>query len=231
VARLLRGAPTGAQKVLVTESLFSMDGDFAPLADYAALAEETGTALIVDEAHAVGVDGAAGSGCVEESGTGDAVFLTVNPAGKAMGAAGAFAAGPAWAMDYLVQRARSFIFSTAPPPALAAAIAASLSLIEREPERRRRLRENAALLGGLLRETGLIAASSSQILPLLLGGNDRAAGVAAALQDEGFDVRAIRPPAVPEGTARLRISINIGLDDATLRRFAAATARRCAASS
>ena len=107
-----------------------MDGDFAPLEKYAEICRETNTVLIVDEAHAVGIYGSRGSGLVEQTGIEDSVFLSVNTAGKALGVAGAFVAGPAWAIDYLIQRARPFIFSTAPPPAIAAALDASLTVIE-----------------------------------------------------------------------------------------------------
>jgi 8-amino-7-oxononanoate synthase len=227
VARLLRQAPRDTQKFLVTESLFSMDGDFAPLADYASLAEETNTTLIVDEAHAVGVYGARGSGLVEEVGGGASVFVTINTAGKAMGVSGAFVAGPEWAIEYLVQRSRPFIFSTAPPPSVAAALDASLTVLETEPDRRQELLRRSALLGDLLSESGIASATGSQIIPVLFGENDRASAAAAELQREGFDVRAIRPPAVPEGTARLRVSVNVGLDDSTLREFAATLTRIC----
>jgi 8-amino-7-oxononanoate synthase len=227
LARLLAAAPADATKIIVTESLFSMDGDVAPLADYATLAKETGAALIVDEAHAVGVYGERGSGLVEEAGVNDAVFLTINPAGKAMGVAGAFVAGPAWAIEYLVQRSRPFIFSTAPPPPIAAALDASLTLIEKEPELRSDLKRKSALLGNLLSEAGVAHSSGSQIIPIILGSNERATAAAAELQREGFDVRAIRPPAVPEGSARLRVSVNIGLDEDVLRRFASSVARIC----
>lgn len=226
VAHLLREAPVAAQKFLVTESLFSMDGDFAPLAEYAELCRQTNTVLIVDEAHAVGIYGDRGSGFVEQTGTEDAVFVTVNTAGKALGVAGAFAAGPGWAVDYLIQRARPFIFSTAPPPPVAAAIDASLTVIQNEPERRQRLLKNSALLRMLLAETGIDSGpSSSQIIPIVLVENERACNVAAELQREGFDVRAIRPPSVPVGTARLRVSVNAELEQSTLRRFASAVGR------
>lgn len=226
LSRRLQRVPAGVQKVLVTESLFSMDGDFAPLADYAELCRSTGTVLIVDEAHAVGVYGERGSGWVEQTGTGDGVFLTINTAGKALGVAGAFAAGPEWAIDYLVQKARSFIFSTAAPPPVAAALDTSLSLIQSEPERRGRLLANSALVRGLLAEAGILIGSAiSQIVPVVLGGNRGACAAAEQLQQEGYDVRAIRPPAVPPNTARLRISINAGLDEATLRGFVAAVRR------
>lgn len=219
-ARLLKAAPSGVQKFLITESLFSMDGDFAPLAAYAQLCRETNTILLVDEAHAVGVYGQRGSGRVEETGTAEAVLASIDTAGKAMGVAGAFVSGPAWAVDYLIQRARPFMFSTAPPPALAAALDTSLSLIESEPERRRRVKELSSTLRTMLRDGGAdIGRSESQIVPIFLGENGRAKSVAEDLQDEGFDVRPIRPPAVPAGTARLRISVNALLEDSTLRHF------------
>src|SRR5262249_30835752 len=120
------------ESFLVTESLFSMDGDYAPLSSYARL----GSALIVDEAHAVGIYGDRGSGLIEETEVGESVFVSINTAGKALGVAGAFVAGPEWAIEYLIQRARPFIFSTAAPPAIAAALDASLDILETEPERR-----------------------------------------------------------------------------------------------
>src|SRR5262249_32215067 len=147
----------------------------------------------------------------------------INTAGKALGVAGAFVAGPGWAIDYLIQRARPFIFSTAPPPPVAAALDASLTVIDSEPERRRRVIESSVLLRRLLIEAGIdVGRSDSQIIPIILGDNDRACTVAAGLQQDGFDVRAIRPPSVPQGTARLRVSVNANLDEPTLVRFARA---------
>jgi 8-amino-7-oxononanoate synthase len=226
VAQRLRSAPEGTQKFLITESLFSMDGDFAPIADYAAVCQETNTVLIVDEAHAVGVYGPRGRGWIEHTGCGGQVFLSVDTAGKALGVAGAFVSGPSWAMDYLIQRARPFMFSTAPPPALAAALDTSLSLIEEEPDRRRRVQDLSEGLRATLTERGIdIGRSQSQIIPIFLGDNARARAAAADLQAEGFDVRAIRPPAVPPGTARLRVSVNAKLDSAVLERFASSVQR------
>jgi 8-amino-7-oxononanoate synthase len=151
------------------------------------------------------------------------VFLSVDTAGKALGAAGAFVCGSGWAVDYLVQRARPFMFSTAPPPAMGAALDASLDVITGEPERRQRVKELSRLLRHLLAEQGLDTGNSeSQIIPIMVGDNGQTKTVAAELQREGFDVRAIRPPAVPPGTARLRVSVNATLDETILRRFAAA---------
>jgi len=202
--------PAGA--FLATESVFSMDGDLAPLEQY----EKLGAALIVDEAHSVGLYGERGSGLTQ----GDGVFVSVNPAGKALGVAGAFVAGPAWAIEYLEQRARPFIFSTAPPPAVAAALDASLDLMEAEPERRERVRSLARYLRERLKDQGIpVAMDDSPIVPILLGENERATTIAAALQNAGFDVRAIRPPTVPVGTARLRVSVNVNLSEEILDRF------------
>jgi 8-amino-7-oxononanoate synthase len=212
--RLLAKEP--GQKFIVTESLFSMDGDFAPLREYSRLCGQTNTALIVDEAHAIGIYGKHGSGLV---GPEDEVFLSINTAGKALGVSGAFVNGPDWAIESLIQRARPFIFSTAPPPALAAAIEAALDVIAAEPERRTRLLSRAAYLRERLGVPG-----TSQIIPVILGSNERAIAAASELQRNGFDVRAIRPPTVPPGTARLRISVNANLSEEVLDRFAACMA-------
>jgi len=225
LGRLLEQRPDGGQAFVVVESLYSMDGDIAPLAGYAALCRAAGAALIVDEAHAVGVFGARGSGLIEACGIDTDVFVSVNTAGKALGVSGAFVAGPAWAIEHLVQRARPFIFSTAPPPAVAGALDASLSIVAGEPERRETLSRLSARLRTRLIEAGLsVPCGTSQIIPVLLGENERAIQVAQAMQAQGFDVRAIRPPSVPLGTARLRLTVNIGLTDEIIDRFAAALA-------
>ena len=225
LARLLDEHDGSWQRFVVTESLFSMDGDEAPLAEYASLCRSRGAALIVDEAHAVGIFGDRGSGLIEATGIGGDVFLSIDTAGKALGVAGAFVSGPIWAIDYLVQRARTFIFSTAPPPPVAAALDASLTLIADEPERRAMLRDRVRHLRARLAAADLpVPAGSSHIVPVILGENDRALRVAQALQSQGFDVRAIRPPTVAAGTARLRLSVNVNLTEATLDRFVAALA-------
>lgn len=213
--RLMREHTGRGQKFVVVESLFSMDGDEAPLVEYAALCRKFHAALIVDEAHAVGIYGERGSGLIEARGVASDVFVSVNTAGKALGVAGAFVAGSGNAIEYLIQRGRPFVFSTAPPPALAAALEASLEVIEKEPERRERLLGRAAQLRARISMPGI-----SQIIPVILGENERALTVARTLQAAGFDVRAIRPPTVPEGTARLRISVNQGLSKIALERFA-----------
>jgi 8-amino-7-oxononanoate synthase len=165
---------------------------------------------------------------VEHTGTDDGVFLTVNTAGKALGVAGAFVAGPDWAIDFLIQRSRTFIFSTAPPPPVAAALEASMDVIRDDPERRLQLLAKSEMLRHLLRNAGLdIALSGSQIIPVIVGDNQRATRAAEELQHDGFDVRALRPPTVPSGTARLRVTVNVALDESTLRRFATTLGKVC----
>ena len=236
--QLLANRRTTGQTFVVTESIFSMDGDEAPLADYAEICQRHGAALVVDEAHAVGIYGRRGSGLVEETGTEDGVWLTVNTAGKALGVSGAFVAGDAPAVDYLIQRGRPMLFSTAAPPALAGAISESLAIVEGEPALRGRVRALASLLRSALRDRQLpVMDGRSQVVPILVGDNERAVALSRDLQAQGFDVRAVRPPTVPAGTARLRVSVNTGLTETVLHDFVAALAANwerttlCAASS
>lgn len=220
IAKLLRDTDNGGQKFLVTESLFSMDGTIAPLAEYARICRKTNTNLIVDEAHAVGVFGATGSGLIEEYGVEADVFLSMNTAGKALGAAGAFVAGSDWAIEYLINKARSFIFSTAMLPAIASALQSSIEIVQTENERREKLLNLARFFRELLNENGFaVSNETSQIVPVLIGDSRRAVFVAERLQANGFDVRAVRPPTVSENTARLRVSLNVGLTEEILRRF------------
>jgi 8-amino-7-oxononanoate synthase len=223
--RLFEQHKSVGHRFVVTESLFSMEGDQPPLADYAALCESTGATLIVDEAHAVGLYGTRGSGLIEAAGVESDDVISINTAGKALGVSGAFIAGPSWAIEYLIQRARPFIFSTAPLPAIASAIEASLTIVGAEPWRREKVsRLSRHLRLGLGRAGVTVHPGESQILPIVLGENDRTIAVAEALQGLGFDVRAIRPPSVPRGTARLRVSLNAALEEATVDQFAAALA-------
>jgi 8-amino-7-oxononanoate synthase len=220
LGRLIASTPCDGQRFVVVESLFSMDGDEAPLREYASVCRATEALLIVDEAHAVGIYGERGTGRIEACGVDADVFMSVSTAGKALGVGGAFVAGPAWAIEYLVQRARPFVFSTAAPPAMAHALMASLDVIHDEPDRRVRLRSLASHLRTRLRHAGLdVSDNSSHIIPIRIGPNDKALAVATALQIEGFDVRAIRPPTVPAGTARLRVSINVGINRSMLHQF------------
>jgi 8-amino-7-oxononanoate synthase len=219
LARRLREEESSARKFVVVESLFGMDGDEAPLAEYAALCRTHDAALIVDEAHAVGIYGEHGSGLIEAREVAHDVFVSINTAGKALGVSGAFVTGSAVAIEYLVQQARPFIFSTAPPPAVAAALEASLAVIADEPERRERLLARSRYLRARLGYAG-----ASQIVSIVIGENRRAMAVSRELQRAGFDVRAIRPPSVPPGTARLRISVNEALTERVLDEFVDALA-------
>ncbi|MGH9897751.1 MAG: aminotransferase class I/II-fold pyridoxal phosphate-dependent enzyme, partial [Pyrinomonadaceae bacterium] len=222
LADQIRETRYDGQRFLVSESVFGMDGTRAPLRDLARICRTNNIALIIDEAHAVGLYGRDGSGLIEESGIAENVFMSINPAGKALGVGGAFVAGPAWTIEYLVQRARSFIFSTAPPPSMAEALECALDIIEQEPQRRQLVQENAAKLRGLLHSRGIQISpfSDTQIIPVLIGDSARSVAVAEHLQKEGFDVRAIRPPTIPAGTARLRISVSIRLTDSQAVLFA-----------
>lgn len=217
---------------VVTESLFSMDGDIAPLDRYAELAEAGGAGLIVDDAHATGVYGdARGSGLVERFGVEDRTVAVVSTCGKALGIAGAFVAGPGAVVEYLVNRARPFIFSTAVPPLLLRAIDASLRIVATEPGRRRRVLDLAERLRGHLRARGIdCLRSEGPIVPVLLERNERAVAVADGLRRRGFDVRAVRPPAVPPRTARLRISVHAERTEDEIDRLARAVEEEIRAS-
>lgn len=218
--KLVAESPRAGQKFLVVESLFSMDGDFAPLREYAAICRKHNVALIVDEAHAVGVFGETGNGLIDVCGVADNVFLSINTAGKALGVGGAFVAGSGLAIEYLIQRARSFIFSTAPPPSVAAGLSVALEIVQREPYRREKLLALSRFLREKLNDSGInVARENSQIVPIILGASERAIAVANELQNNNFDVRAVRPPTVPANTARLRVSLNSNLDEAALAAF------------
>jgi len=203
---LRRARESGARRVLIAvESVYSMDGDFAPLQELDALARAYEAVLVVDEAHATGVFGARGRGCGE--GLHGPHWITLHTGGKALGVAGALICANADTIDYLINRARPFIYSTAPPPHLAAAVERALQLIDEEPWRRERVLSLAALARRrLLKQDS--AARGSPIVPVILGDEARTLHVAGQLQALGFDVRAIRPPTVPDGTSRLRISIH-----------------------
>jgi 8-amino-7-oxononanoate synthase len=200
---------TGARRTLiVTESIFSMDGDAAPLKEIADAAEQFGAGLMVDEAHAAGVFGPNGAGLVAELGLGDRVDIHVGTLGKALASFGAYVAGSSDLIHLLVNKARAFIFTTGLPPAVAATAGAAIDVISREPERARGLRERAKRLGELLRDAGLdLPNLDSQILPVLIGPADKTVNIANRLLENGVYVAAIRPPTVPRGTSRLRVSL------------------------
>jgi 8-amino-7-oxononanoate synthase len=218
----IRGArDKGARRVFVAiESVYSMDGDLAPLEGIDALGRRYDSVLVVDEAHATGVFGARGRGL------GEALhgehWISLHTGGKALGVSGALICASGEIIDYLVNTSRPFIYSTAPPPHLAAALQRALRLIDEEPWRRshvRKLAEFAHEALGLRDSTQL---SGSQIIPVVLGEEARTLDVARTLQNAGFDVRAIRPPTVPDGTSRLRISIHADHSEEDVRQLAAA---------
>jgi 8-amino-7-oxononanoate synthase len=185
-----------------------MEGDHAQLADLSALAERYAAELIVDEAHAIGVRGSHGSGCVAEAGLSNRVFATVHTCGKALAASGAFVCGSDNLRRFLINRARPFIFSTGLPPYFASQVATGMSLAAEAESERARLMELSVFLRGELQSNGFDAAGSdSQIVPVILGSNDAAVSFAECLRTMGFGIRAIRPPTVPPGTARLRLSL------------------------
>jgi 8-amino-7-oxononanoate synthase len=212
--RLWRAGGGTGRPWIAVESLYSMDGDRAPLAELARLAERHEAMLVVDEAHATGVLGPDGRGLASEL-EGRPHVITLHTCGKALGVMGGLVCLPAPLRDFLVNRCRPFIYATAPSPLMAAAVRASLAILAREPERRRRHADLVAFAGREIAVRCTLNPSGSHIQPVILGSPERATRVAASLQDRGFDVRAVRPPTVPEGTARLRISLtlNAGIDD------------------
>ncbi|HLQ49935.1 MAG TPA: 8-amino-7-oxononanoate synthase [Terriglobales bacterium] len=204
----LKQPTTSGQRVIVTESIFSMDGDRAPLAEIIQLARRYGAEVIVDEAHATGTQGKGGRGIVVELGLQNEVLAIVHTCGKALASMGAFVCGSRALKPYLINHARSFIFSTAMPPYFAGQVRAALRLATAMDAEREYLAVLADRLREKLRELNLdTSASSSQIVPLMCGENEAALQLADSLQASGFAVRAIRPPTVPQGTARLRFSL------------------------
>ena len=208
------------QKFIVSESIFSMDGDRAPVGDLVALAERYGAELIVDEAHATGVVGPQGKGLVAAAGLADRILVTVHPCGKALAGMGCFVCCSEKLKQYLVNKARTFIFSTALPPYMAAQMRAAIRIVAAADRERNDLAAVAAFLRHKLREASFaIGCGDSQIVPVFLGDNERAVRVSALLNEAGFGVRPIRPPSVPAGSSRLRLSLNAKLSTALLARF------------
>lgn len=200
---------TTGRKLVLTDAVFSMDGDLAPLAELAAVCDRHDAWLLVDDAHGLGVLGPQGRGSLALAGVRAAHVLTMGTLGKAAGVAGAFVAGDAGVLAWILQRARTYMFSTAHPPALAAATSASLALIVREDWRRERLQALAAQLRtGLAPLPWSLLPSATAIQPLVVGENAAARALSAALRAQGIWVPAICPPTVPKGTARLRISLS-----------------------
>lgn len=205
-------APVEAQALVVTDAIFSMDGDAADLPALVALCERHGALLLIDEAHATGLLGSDGAGLAQLQGVHGRVPLVMGTLGKALGAFGAFVCCDHLLREHLLNTARGFIFSTAlPPPALGAALE-GIRIARTEPWRRERALAHAARLRERLHQPQ----QPSAIVPVLIGGDGEAVHVARLLQEQGFDVRAVRPPTVPEGSARLRLTTGAHLDGSQL---------------
>ena len=207
-ANLLRSIPA-RRRLIVTDSLFSMDGTIAPLADMAQLAHDTKSMLLVDEAHATGLFGIHGSGLVEETGIASSVAVRIGTLSKALGSSGGFVSGHRTLIDYLRHRARSWMFSTAHPPASAAAAIQAIKLLSEEPFRRKKLAESAALFRQKLLSHGVdIGDAEAHVVPVFVKTPQRAVQIAASLVRDGFFVPAIRPPSVPTDSSLLRVSLS-----------------------
>lgn len=214
-------ASLGGARVIVTEGVFSMEGDVAPLAEYLRLAREYNAGLVVDEAHATGVRGPEGRGVMAEIGRERDALATVHTCGKALASAGAIVCGTTALKEFLVNRARTFIFSTAMPPYMAGQIRAALEIARGAEDRRDHLRAISDVLRSRLGAAGVkTGRSTTQIVPIYLGSNEAAVHVAAAIQAHGFAAKAIRPPTVPPGTSRIRISLTSAISAAEAARLA-----------
>jgi 8-amino-7-oxononanoate synthase len=210
--RDFRASNANAGAWIVVESLYSMDGDAAPLSALADIAARWGAFLVVDDAHATGVYGPNGRGLAYAL-EGRENVIALHTCGKALGLSGALLTLPAVLRDFLINRGRNFIFATAPSPLLAACVRAALPLIAKAEDRRTALAARVARLGAGLNRVG-VAASGTQIQPAIVGADGAAVDLAARMQAAGFDIRAIRPPTVPEGTARLRVSVTLNVSEA-----------------
>ena len=199
---------------IAAESLYSMDGDTAPLADLQAVARAHDAILIVDEAHATGIAGPGGRGLIAATGPRDPNTITLHTLGKGLGCEGALLTGPAILRESLINRARGFIFSTAPSPLIAAVARTALRISAAADDRRAALNARIAAARAALEPLGA-QSHDTPIMPLILGADERAMAIAARLQAAGFDVRGIRPTTVPLGTSRLRIviTLNAGIED------------------
>jgi len=208
------------RKLIVTESVFSMEGDIAPVTEIVKLAERYGAGVIVDEAHATGVQGPAGRGIAVRDGIAQQLAAAVHTCGKALASAGAFVCGSAALKEHLINHARTFIFSTAMPPYMAEQIRAALGLARGMEREREGLMAKARRLASGLRLGGWdTGRSDTQIVPMIVGENEAALSAAEHLQTQGFAARAVRPPTVPQGSARLRFSLTCGISDDELLRL------------
>jgi 8-amino-7-oxononanoate synthase len=222
-----RQAGRGAT-VIVTESIFSMEGDLAPVEELLSLARKYGAELIVDEAHATGVCGPQGRGVAAAYVREPEMLAVVHTCGKALGSAGGFVCSTDAVKQYLVNRARPFVFSTAMPPYFAGQIRAALKIARDADAQRAHLRDISERLRKLLSAAGLDCGSSAtQIIPVILGSNEAALRVAEILRDNGFAAKAVRPPTVPEGTARIRVSLTSRITFEQIHRLAEVIIEAC----
>jgi len=200
---------TARRKLVVADAVFSMDGDIAPVPQLLALCERYDAWLMLDDAHGFGVLGAHGKGVLEHFGVHSPRIIYMATLGKAAGVSGAFVAGEPELVEYLIQRARTYIYATAMPPVLAAALLAALPIIEKDSSRREQLKKLIATLRGNLKpKQWRLDESVTPIQPLIIGSNEDALRVSEHLREHGILVPAIRPPTVPQGTARLRITLS-----------------------
>ena len=239
--RELHKAADSRRRLIVTDAVFSMDGDVAPLRELCDLAERFEADVLVDEAHGTGVFGEHGRGVCEQLGVEDRVAVRVGTLSKAIGTLGGFVAGSQSLVDWLWNKGRPQVFSTALPPAICAAAAAAVEIIHSEPERRKKLWQNCEFVAGTLRVpsdlssdsqvatrqssadgTRSVPATIGPIIPIVLGDPDAAVAAQRKLEERGFLVAAIRPPTVPQGTSRLRISLSAAHDESALKTLVAA---------
>ena len=214
--RLEHYSNAGGRKLVITESVFSMDGDIAPLAAMAELAEQHDAMFMVDEAHSCGTFGPNGSGLVRELGLENTVTVSMGTLSKALAGYGGFIACSENLRKLLVQSARAFIYTTAPPPAVIGAALGAMDVLKASPKLGYILQANADYFRSLLHDAGLdTLQSQSQIIPIVIGDNQKAVAISQKLRDQGIIAAAIRPPTVPAGSARLRISITLAhlIDD------------------
>ncbi len=215
----LKQAASARRRLIVSETIFSMDGDEAPLAEIVELAERYDAMVMVDEAHGTGVFGANGAGVVAKLGLASRVLIQMGTLGKALGGFGAYVAGSRALCDLLINRCRSFIFTTALPPAVMAMALAAIDLVQSEPQRREALQHNCRKLKKGLSRLGFeLGRSESPILPLIVGDAARCMALSAALLERGVFAQGIRPPTVPVGTSRLRITSMATHSDAQIDR-------------
>ncbi len=228
LAEKLSRTPANARKWVVTDSVFSMDGDYPDLEALVEVSERYGALVMVDEAHATGFFGHGGAGLCQQFGISDRVALQMGTFSKALGGSGAYVAGPRVLIDWLVNQARGFIYSTAQSPAVVGASLAALDLVQEEPVWRERLWHNVRTLERAVMAHGLEAwiplPLKSPIVPVLIGDSAQTVAVSEALLTAGFFVQGIRPPTVPPKTARLRIALSAAHTDAQIESLCAALA-------